>query len=85
MFVIFQNLFNKNESEPAPKGNIQIGSFFLADDIEFFSESKKGLECSLNQLNKYCFQNEMKVNVCITKCMISNKSDRIRNTKIFYY
>ena len=78
-------LFNKQESESAVMGNTKIGSLFWADDIVILSESKNGLQHSLNQLSQYCYKNEMKINVDKTKCMIFNKSGRILNYNKFYY
>ena len=53
-------LFNKNEFGPAAIGNIKVGSLFWTDGIVILSESKKGLQYSLNQLDNYCLRNESK-------------------------
>ena len=80
-----QYYVNKKSSFSNLIGNTKIGSLFWADDIVILSESKNGLQHSLNQLSQYCYKNEMKINVDKTKCMIFNKSGRILNYNKFYY
>ena len=77
--------FNQEKSKPAKLGNLKIGSLFWADDIVILSETKTGLQNSLDELEQYCSKNEMKVNVEKTKCMIFNKGGRtIKSIKFFY-
>ena len=77
--------FNEKKSEPATIGNLKIGSLFWADDIVILSETKTGLQNSLDQLKQYCVKNEMEVNVEKTKCMIFNKGGRTLKSNQFFY
>ena len=77
--------FNQEKSKPAKLGNLKIGSLFWADDIVILSETKTGLQSSLDELEQYCSKNEMKVNVEKTKCMIFNKGGRTMKSVKFFY
>ncbi len=69
-------IFRKVSSDPAKLGDTTIGSLFWADDIVILSESKEGLQQSLDKLDNYCNMNKLKVNINKTKCMVLNKGGR---------
>ena len=56
--------------------NFYISSLIWADDVLLLSETEDGLDCMLKILSKHVEQKEMEINTNITKCMISNKSDK---------
>lgn len=62
-----------------------VGSLFWADDIVIISESKSGLQNSLNDLNNYCLKNLLKVNTQKTKCMVMNKGGKLLQSNTFYF
>ena len=68
--------FQDEDSRPAKLNDRSIGSLFWADDIVIISETKEGLQHSLERLQEYCDSNKLKVNVGKTKCMIFNKGGR---------
>ena len=45
-------IFNSVESEPPKHSN--IGSLLFADDLLVISESKEGLQNSINKLSDFC-------------------------------
>ena len=63
-------IFRDQNSKPASLGETTVGSFFWADDIAIISESKEGLQNSLDNLQRYCQSNKIRVNVKKTKCMV---------------
>ena len=65
------NIFDDN-CNPARVGNMKINCMMYADDLIVISESHKGLQESMNKLEKYCEQWGITVNVSKTKYMISN-------------
>ena len=56
-------IFRNPNSKPASLGETTIGSFFWADDIAIISESKEGLQNSLDNLQSYCQSNKIRKNV----------------------
>ena len=46
--------FNSVESEPPKLVNSNIGSLLFADDLLVISESKEGLQNSINKLSDFC-------------------------------
>lgn len=74
LFNIFINdiagNFNEDQSYPLKLIESQIGSLLFADDLLILSESKEGLQNSLNNLSKYCDTWQLNVNINKTKSMI---------------
>ena len=62
-----------------------MGSFFWADDIAIISESKEGLQNSLDNLQSYCQSNKIRVNVKKTKCMVFNKGGKLLRGNNFHF
>jgi hypothetical protein len=46
--------FSSAESEPPKLVNSSIGSLVFADDLLVISESKEGLQNSINKLSDFC-------------------------------
>ncbi len=66
-------LMNSKECFPAKVGTVNIGCLFYADDLVIISESKEGLQHSLNSLSQYCNDWYLKVNNTKTKVMVFEK------------
>ena len=75
--------FQDEDSRPAKLNDRSIGSLFWADDIVMISETKEGLQHSLERLQEYCDSNKLKVNGGKTKCMIFNKGGISKGTIVF--
>ena len=78
-------IFRDQNSKPASLGETTVGSFFWADDIAIISESKEGLQNSLDHLQRYCQSNKIRVNVKKTKCMVFNKSGKLLRGNNFHF
>ena len=79
LFKIFINdLPDYLEKSPDPVlvNSKPVHCLLYADDIVIFSSSEKGLQCKLDQLNNYCKDWCMKINLKKTKVMIFNKAGR---------
>ena len=55
----------------------KINCLLWADDLVMLSESEVGLQSLLNNLYTYCAENEVKVNLDKSKCMIFNKTGKL--------
>ncbi len=64
------NMFNSDDSEPAVYGKVKVGCLMYADDLVIMSDSKKGMECSLDKLAKYCSKWKLQINTKKSKIMI---------------
>ena len=65
---------------------LELFVLLYADDTILFSETRKGLQQSLNSLEKYCEQWKLTVNSSKTKVMIFQKRKRPRNNAdVFTY
>ena len=78
------SVFRCQESAPVKLDQTVIGSLFWADDIVILSESREGLQNSLDELQEYCLANNVKVNVDKTKCMAFNKGGKMLKGNSFY-
>jgi exonuclease III len=67
-----QNIFNKRGCDPAMIDKRPIGCLMYADDILVLSQSSKGLQTSLNNLNKYCKRWRLPININKSKTMVFN-------------
>ena len=62
--------------------NSCIGNLMFADDLLVLSESKEGLQESLNKFSLYCKEWQLTVNCNKTKTMVCGKNLKIiKNTK----
>ncbi len=88
LFNLFMNdiapLLNENCCNPAMIGDLPIGCLFYADDLVLLSESKEGLQKSLDTLSSYCTKWYLKVNESKSKIMICSKQKLSNNIKFNY-
>jgi hypothetical protein len=78
-------LFINSKCDPLSLENSYIGSLMFADDLLVLSESKEGLQESLNKFSLYCKEWQLTVNCNKTKTMIFGKYlKNIKNTKFSY-
>ena len=74
LFNIFINdlsaSFNTEECKPSELLNSIVGSLAFADDLLIISESKEGLQNSINKLNMFCDNWQLTLNVKKTKTMV---------------
>jgi phage terminase small subunit len=61
--------FNTEECKPPELLNSRVGSLAFADDLLIISESKEGLQNSVNKLNMFCDNWQLTLNVKKTKAM----------------
>jgi phage terminase small subunit len=62
--------FNTEECKPPELLNSKVGSLAFADDLLIISESKEGLQNSVNKLNMFCDNWQLTLNVKKTKTMV---------------
>ena len=62
--------FNTEECKPPELLNSRVGSLSFADDLLIISESKEGLQNSVNKLNMFCDNWQLTLNVKKTKTMV---------------
>ena len=88
LFNIYINeiseLFVQNSSSPLILESTKIGSLLFADDLLLLSETKEGLQNSLNKLSDYCDKWQLTVNCKKTKTMILS-SGKTKETALFKY
>jgi hypothetical protein len=74
LFNIFINdlsaSFNTEECKSPELLNSRVGSLSFADDLVIISESKEGLQNSVNKLNMFCDNWQLTLNVKKTKTMV---------------
>ena len=89
LFNIFINdlslNFESDESCPLKLINSRIGSLLFADDLLILSESKEGLQNSLNQLSKFCDNWQVTLNIKKTKTMIFQQNLVTPKTNPIFY
>ena len=73
-----KNMFDAS-CMPCKLGNKEISHLLYADDLILFSESRQGLQCSLNKLSEYCLKWKLKINLDKSKVMIFRPSGRLTN------
>ena len=78
LFNIFINdiseIFMTDENTPTSLQTTKIGSLMFADDLLILSETREGLQNSLNKLSNYCDKWQLTVNCKRTITMILNNS-----------
>ncbi len=75
---IFQNDLHgcfDDQCDPVKVGNTKLNSLSWADDLVLLSETKEGLQESLNRLSKYCKKWGLVVNKSKTKCLTMCKGN----------
>ena len=73
-----------SECKPIQLGNQRVACLQYADDTVMLSESKEGLQESLNRLGKYCEKWGMKVNTDKTKIMICTPGNEKDESKFYF-
>lgn len=81
LFCLFiddmKNYFDAT-GDPCSLGNTTIHHLLYADDLILFSESKAGLQSSLNSLQAFCNKWKLKINYSKTKILVFTPSGRKR-------
>jgi hypothetical protein len=89
MFNVFINditkNFENNKSTPLKLIDSNIGCLLFADDLLILSETKKGLQHSLNNLSNYCDNWQLAINVNKTKSMIFKQHYTKTEPSFVYY
>ena len=76
------DLFEMDDTSPLILESTKLGSLLFADDLLLVSESKEGLQNSLNKLSDYCDKWQLPVNCTKTKAMVISKNN-IKKMSIF--
>ena len=80
LFNIFTNdlsdIFDHSKTDPVQLDTTQLNCLLYADDLVLLSESEKGLQFCLEQLNSYCSKWKLKINISKTKIIIFSKGKR---------
>ena len=89
LFNLFINDIDKEfmnrENHPLELINSKVGCLLFADDLLILSESKEGLQNSINNLSKYCYNWQLTINVKKTKTMIFQRVDSKHEKSIATY
>jgi hypothetical protein len=67
---------NKDNTDPVVIGDTSVNILLYADDIVLLSQSKEGLQNSLNILHDFCYIWKLKVNTDKSKIMIFNSNGK---------
>ncbi|XP_063418062.1 uncharacterized protein LOC134700624 [Mytilus trossulus] len=70
--------------EPVRVGDLSVNCLLYADDIVLLSESKTGLQASLNTLSTYCSNWKLQVNVQKSKVLVFNSNGKTYLNEFFY-
>jgi hypothetical protein len=80
LFNIFTNdlpdIFDHSKTDPVQLDTTKLNCLLYADDLVLLSESEKGLQSCLEQLNSYCSKWKLKINISKTKIIIFSKGKR---------
>ena len=79
----FKDLVTGN-CEPVRVGDLSVNCLLYADDIVLLSESKSGLQSSLNILGTYCSNWKLQVNVKNSKVLIFNSNGKTHVNEFSY-
>jgi hypothetical protein len=77
--------FENNKSAPLKLINSNIGCLLFADDLLILSETKEGLQHSLDNLSNYCDNWQLAINVNKTKSMIFKQNYTKTEPSFVYY
>ena len=87
LFNIFLNdlptIFD-HSCRPVKNGSMNISCLMFADDIVLLSETKEGLQCGLQKLERYAKDWKMTVNKKKTKVMIVQSRGKIPSSEFIY-
>lgn len=67
---------NKDNTDPVVIGDTSVNILLYADDIVLLSQSKEGLQNSLNILHDFCYSWKLKVNTDKSKIMVFNSNGK---------
>ena len=89
LFNIFINdlssIFDSAECTPPRLTELNVGSLLFADDLIIISETKTGLQNSMNYLSNYCDRWQLTVNINKTKSLVfENRSNKLLNHFVNY-
>jgi hypothetical protein len=70
---------NKDNTDPVVIGDTSMNILLYADDIVLLSQSKEGLQNSLNLLHDFCYTWKLKVNTDKSKIMVFNSVTKKSN------
>jgi hypothetical protein len=89
LFNIFINDITKgledDNSSPLELINSKLGSLLFADDLLLLSESKEGLQNSLNKVSMFCENWQLSLNINKTKSMVFSTTKQKPETSILVY
>ena len=68
-------------SHPCKIGDFSISHLLFADDLIIFSETKTGLQYSIDQLDSYCKKWKLKINKNKTKILVFTNCTKLRDYK----
>lgn len=71
-----------DECHPIKIGANKLGCLLYADDVVILSQDASGLQASLNNLDKYCKQWRLQINMQKTKIMVFNSRKNLHIFKI---
>lgn len=86
LFKIFVNDFKghlDSNCDPVSLDSTPLSCLFYADDLVLVSSSQKGLQSSLDTLDKYCDKWKLNINYSKTKCVHFNSLGRILENKLY--
>jgi hypothetical protein len=69
----FIDNFNYEKCDSPLLENLKVGCLFYADDLVLISESKEGLQESLNDLHNFTKQWHLEINTIKTKCLVFSR------------
>ena len=72
---LFEELAEANKTPVSLDGSSSIHALMFADDLIILSTSAKGLQDSLDRLNEYCNEWDLKVNFGKTKCIAFSRGN----------
>ena len=79
-----KDIFNE-KCDPVNLYDTKLSHLLYADDLIIISNTEQGLRQSLTNLENYCTQWKLEVNISKTKIMIFNKSGRKLKTNSFLF
>jgi hypothetical protein len=75
---------NKDNTDPVVIGDTSVNILLYADDIVLLSQSKEGLQNSLNILHDFCYTWKLKVNTDKSKIMVFNSNGKTHLNQFTY-
>ena len=78
------NISDHSITDPVSLDVTRLNCLLYADDIILLSESEKGLQSCLDNLNSYCHKWKLKINISKTKGIVFSKGKRKTDNLKFY-